>query len=59
MHTRNETDTFRILSRNEARCIFKASLALGERPFAAGDPMAGSEEHRCINITAMIGMLAK
>lgn len=59
MHTRNETDTFRILSRDEARCIFKASLALGERPFAAGDPMAGSEEHRRINITAMIGMLAK
>jgi hypothetical protein len=59
MHTRNETNTFRILSQDEARCIFKAALVLGERPFAAGHPMAGSEEHRRIAITAITGMLAK
>jgi hypothetical protein len=59
MHTKNETNTLRIISQNEARYIFKAALALGERPFAAGDPIAGSEEHRSIAITAVTGMLAK
>jgi hypothetical protein len=59
MHTRNETNTFRILSLDEIRLIFKASLFLIERPFAAEDPIAGSEEHRRIAITAVTGMLAK
>jgi len=59
MHTRNETNTFRILSLDEIRLIFKASLSLIERPFAAEDPIAGSEEHRRIAITAITGMLAK
>jgi hypothetical protein len=59
MHTRNETNTFRILSQDEIRLIFKASLALLERPFAAQDPIAGSEEHRRIAVTAITGMLAK
>ena len=59
MHTRNETNTFRILSLEEIRLIFKASLSLLERPFAAEDPIAGSEEHRRIAVTAITGMLAK
>jgi hypothetical protein len=59
MHTRNETNTFRILSQDEIRIIFKASLALLERPFAAEDPIAGSAEHRRIAVTAITGMLAK
>jgi len=59
MHTRNKTNTFRILSQDEIRLIFKASLALLERPFAAEDPIAGSEEHRRIAVTAITGMLAK
>jgi len=59
MHIRNETNTFRILSLDEIRLIFKASLFLIERPFAAEDPIAGSEEHRRIAITAVTGMLAK
>jgi hypothetical protein len=59
MHTRNETNTFRILSLEEIRLIFKASLALLERPFAAEDPIAGSEEHRRIAFTAITAMLAK
>jgi hypothetical protein len=59
MHTRNETNTFRILSLEEIRLIFKATLSLIERPFAAEDPIAGSEEHRRIAVTAITGMLAK
>ena len=59
MHTRNETNTFRILSLDEIRLIFKASLSLIERPFAAEDPIAGSEEHRRIAVTAITAMLAK
>ena len=59
MHTRNETNTFRILSLDEIRLIFKASLSLIERPFAAEDPIAGSEEHRRIAVAAITGMLAK
>jgi hypothetical protein len=59
MHTRNETNTFRILSLDEIRLIFKASLSLIERPFAAEDPIAGGEEHRRIAVTAITGMLAK
>jgi len=59
MHTRNETNTFRMLSLEEIRLIFKASLSLLERPFAAEDPIAGSEEHRRIALTAITGMLAK
>lgn len=59
MHALNESNTFRILSRDEIRLIFKASLALIERPFAADDPVAGSEEHRRIAITAITGMLTK
>ena len=59
MHTKNETNTFRILSQVEARYIFKAVFSLTERPFAADDPAAGSEEHRRIVITAVTAMLAK
>ena len=59
MHIRNETNTFRILSLDEIRLIFKASLSLIERPFAAEDPIAGSEEHRRIAVAAITGMLAK
>ena len=59
MHTRNETNTFRILSLEEIRLIFKASLSLLERPFAAEDPIAGTEEHHRIAVTAITGMLAK
>jgi hypothetical protein len=59
MHRLNETNTFRILSLEEIRLMFKASLSLIERPFAAEDPIAGSEEHRRIAVTAITGMLAK
>jgi hypothetical protein len=58
MHRLNETNTFRILSLDEIRLIFKASLSLIERPFAAEDPIAGGEEHRRIAVTAITGMLA-
>jgi hypothetical protein len=55
----NETNTFRIRSLDDVQLIFKASLALVERPFTANDPVAGSEEHHRIAITAITGMLAK
>ncbi|APB98607.1 hypothetical protein [Polynucleobacter asymbioticus] len=56
---RNQTNTFRELSKNEARFIFKAALTLIERPFTSGDPLAGTEEHRQIAINALTGLLAK
>ena len=56
---RNETNTFRELSPDEARMIFRSILMLIEKPFTLDDPIAGSEEHRRIAITAITGMLVK
>jgi hypothetical protein len=55
----NESNTFRTLSLDEVRLIFRSSLMLMEKPFVLGDPIAGSEEHRRIAITAITGMLAR
>jgi AcrR family transcriptional regulator len=56
---KNETNTFRVLSLNEARFIFKCVLILGERPFANDDPIAGTEQHRKIAIENLMRLLAK
>jgi len=55
----NKSNTFRALSKDEARFIFKAILALLERPIANGDPFAGTSEHRRICIDLITRMLAK
>ena len=56
---KNETNTFRVLSLEEARFIFQCGLALLERPFANEDPIAGTEQHRKILIANLIRLLAK
>ena len=56
---KNETNTFRILSLEEARFIFQCSLALVERPFANEDPIAGTEQHRKIAVKNLMRLLAK
>jgi hypothetical protein len=56
---KNVSNTFRILSQDEARLIFKAILMLTERPFANKDPIMGTAEHRRIAVEAVTRMLAK
>lgn len=56
---KNETNTFRVLSLEEARFIFKCAIMLGERPFANEDPIAGTEQHRKILIENLKRLLAK
>ena len=56
---KNETNTFRILSSDEAKFIFRCAIMLGERPFANEDPIAGTEQHRKIAVENLIRLLAK
>jgi hypothetical protein len=56
---KNISNTFRIISQDEARLIFKAILTFVERPYANGDPIMGTAEHRRIAIEAITRMLAK
>ena len=55
----NETGTFRKMSYEEARLIFKALATLLERPFANLDPIAGTSEHRRIVIENGVRLLAQ
>ena len=55
---KNETNTFRLLSPNEVRMLFRSISMLVDKPFAFDDPIAGTEEHRRIAIDAITGMLA-
>ena len=59
MCLRNESNTFRVISQDEARLIFKAILTFVERPFANGDPIMGTAEHRRIAGEVITRMLAK
>ena len=59
MCLRNESNTFRVISQDEARLIFKAILTFVERPFANGDPIMGTAEHRRIAVEVITRMLAK
>ena len=56
---KNETNTFRILSSDEAKFIFRCVIMLVERPFANEDPMAGTEQHRKIAVENLIRLLGK
>jgi len=59
MVSKNETDTYRTMSYNEAKMNLRAILILTERPFAEGNPIAGTAEHRKIAIEACIKLLQK
>ena len=56
---RNVSNTFRIISQDETRLIFKAILTFIERPFANGDSIMGTTEHRRIAVEVITRMLAK
>jgi hypothetical protein len=56
---KNVSNTFRMISQDEARLIFKAILTFVERPFANGDPIMGTTEHRRIAVEVITRMLAK
>ena len=44
----NKTNTFRQMSVDEAKILFKMNMALIERPFVEGKAIAGTERHRKI-----------
>jgi AcrR family transcriptional regulator len=56
---RNQTNTFKVPSKDEARLMFRAIHAVLERPFASDDPIAGTAEHRRIIIDTLTRLLAK
>ena len=56
---RNQTNTFKVPSKDEARFMFRAIHAVVERPFATDDPIAGTAEHRGIVIDTLTRLLAK
>jgi hypothetical protein len=56
---RNQTNTFKVVSIDEARFMFKAIHAIVERPFATNDPIAGTAEHRRIVVEMMTRLMAK
>jgi len=57
MSNKNETNTFKKMSYNEAKLNFRAILILTERPFAEGNPIAGTAEHRKIAVEACTRLL--
>jgi len=56
---RNQTDTFRHISVDEAILLFRSALTIVERPFVELNPIAGSEEHRRIAISTLVQMFGK
>jgi hypothetical protein len=56
---RNQTNTFKVVSKDEARFMFKAIHAVLERPFATDDPLAGTAEHRHIVVEMLTRFMAK
>ena len=57
--SKNETDTFRALSTNEASLLIRQICLVIERPFMEGNPISGTQEHRKIAIDMMVRLLGK
>ena len=57
--SKNQTDTFRVLSISEATLLVRQICLLVERPFMEGNPIAGTQEHRSIAIDMIIRLLGK
>ena len=57
--SKNQTDTFRVLSTNEASLLIRQICLVIERPFMEGNPMAGTQEHRGIAVDMMVRLLGK
>ena len=56
---RNKTDTFRIMSKDEATLFIRNICLLAERPFIEGNPIAGTAEHRRIAVEGFTRLLGK
>jgi len=54
---RNQSKTIRHFSDDEFRYLARAILLFLERPFAEGDPIAGSAAHRAMAVNALVGLL--
>jgi len=50
----NTSNTFRVVTENEARLICRSFIIIVERPFVEEDPIAGSNEHRRIVIESFV-----
>ena len=57
--SKNQTDTLRVLSKNEASILIRQICLAIERPFMEGNPIAGTEEHRKIAVDMMVRLLGK
>lgn len=56
---RNKTDTFRIMSKDEATLFIRNICLLAERPFIEDNPIAGTAEHRRIVVEGLTRLLGK
>ena len=57
--SKNQTDTFRVLSKSEASLLIRQICLLVERPFMEGNPIAGTDEHRQVVIDMIVRLLGK
>jgi hypothetical protein len=57
--SKNQTNTFRALSTNEASLLIRQICLVIERPFMEGNPISGTQEHRRIAIDMMVRLLGK
>ena len=57
--SKNQTDTFRVLSTNQASLLIRQICLVIERPFMEGNTIAGTQEHRGIAIDMMVRLLGK
>lgn len=53
----NTSNTFRVIPNNEMPYVARSIFLFLERPFAEGDPIAGTPEHRVMAVNALIGIL--
>jgi hypothetical protein len=56
---RNQTNTFRHISVDEAILLFRSALTIVERPFVELNPIAGTKAHRRIAISTLVQMFGK
>ena len=54
---KNRSKTFRLLSESEKPYVARAIFLFLERPFAEGNPFAGTPEHRVMAVNALVGIL--
>jgi hypothetical protein len=57
--SKNQTDTFRVMSKNEASILIRQICLAIERPFMEGNSIAGTQEHRKIAVEMMVRLLGK